>query len=90
MDRAKVSRAGGKSLLAEPAVGDAGGDVVDDASGVDDGTWASGVANCTRWANAGQQAKAHSTAASPQTIRVVFTTTPPCSFEGTRRDDGLE
>ena len=70
--------------------GDVGGDGVGGASGVDAGTWASGVANCTRWANAGQQAKAHSTAASSQTIRVVFTTTPPCSFEGTRREDDVE
>jgi hypothetical protein len=45
----------------------------------------SGVANCTRWASAGNAAKANATAARQQTIRAVLTRLP---FAATRRDYG--
>ncbi len=43
---------------------------------------ATGVGNCTRWAKAGNEAKAHHTAARPQTILAVFTTLPFAAWRG--------
>jgi hypothetical protein len=41
-----------------------------------EGTWARGVANCTRWAKAAGAATDHHTAARPQIIVAVFTHSP--------------
>jgi hypothetical protein len=51
-----------------------------------EGTWARGVANCTRWAKAAGAATDHHTAARPQIIVAVFTHSPlQLGGEATRR-----
>jgi len=64
-------------LLAAGGAGAAGA-----ALAGEDASDATGVGNCTRWANAGNEAKAHHTAARPQTILAVFTTLPFAAWRG--------